>query len=298
MTSDQEGFLRRCGVASVSTPLSTFGEDVEDYSSRGFGSMGLFLQKLERARIDEFFLPSQHLAQGVIDDAASAVKASGLATSSVLLAGRYTDEENRAAMIEYTLHAIDIADRFDAGCLLIIPGALNGLSQKEAFEVSKRSLIEILERRRARVRLAIEPVVGLGFMSTLQEALDLADEVDHPDVGVFPDTHNLRDSETLMEDIDRARGRIFGFHLVDYRPGRPERLIPGEGTAPLVQIVQSVEATGYCSSYDLEHIFDSSLAHRQPRDFSPQSVLDRAASGMSAILAEAGVAIPAPAAPA
>lgn len=281
--------LRRCGVTSVSTPLSTLNEDAEDYAAHGFGAMGLFLHKLERERMEEFFLPSLHIAQDVIDGAASAIKASGLATSSIMLAGRYTVSEIRAEMIEHTLHAIDIAAQLEASCLLIVPGPLNGLTQREALDVSARCLTEVLERRRSPVKLAIEPVVGLGFVSTLSQALDLADLVGHPDVGVVPDTHNLRDSTTLMEDIDRAAGRIFGFHLVDYVDDRPERLIPGEGTAPLVDIVRAAEAAGYAGTYDLEHIFEFDLARRQPEKYSPQSILARARSGMSSILAEAGV---------
>ena len=66
----------------------------------------------------------------------------------------------------------------------------------------------MLERRRAGVRLALEPVIDWqsDFLNTLGQALDIVDVVDQPDLGVYPDTWHLWETGTYDEDMERAGG--------------------------------------------------------------------------------------------
>ena len=212
--------------------------------------------------------------------------------SHVVLAGGYTDEAKRDAMIEHSLHAVDVADAFDASCLIVNPGRLNGLDREQAVDVSARALTEVLERRRAPVRLALEPVIDWqsDFLNTLGQALDLADAVDHPDLGVYPDTWHLWETGTYDEDIARAGSRIFGFHLNDGRSGDSHREIPGDGEIPLVEMVRTAESVGYTGTYDVEYTTPMAVgATGGTFDVPYEDVLRRCAAGATAVLAAAGV---------
>ena len=290
MTVDTE-LLRRCGVSEVTTPMWTVAEDVAGYAAAGFAAIGVWLHKLEQPRMDGgFFMPAKQIPQTVVDDAVAAVRASGLAVSHIVIAGNFTAAATREAMIEHTLHAVDIAAALDADCLIINPGRLDGMERAAANEVAARALEQVLDRRRAPVKLALEPVIHWqsDFLNTLGQALDLADAVDHPDLGVYPDTWHLWETGTYFEDIERAGKRIFGFHLNDGRSGDRHREIPGEGEIPLVDMVRAADAVGYSGTYDVEYTTPMAMGPAA-FDVRYEDVLARCAAGMTAVLAEAGV---------
>ena len=291
MTDDTStNLLRRCGVSQVTTPLWTVAEDAAGYRDAGFAAIGIWLHKLEQPRMDTgFFMPEKHIPQQVVDDAVASVSASGLTVSHVVLGGGYLNEAKRDAAIAHTLHAIDICAALNAQCLIVNPGRLEGLDRTEALDVSARVLTDIVERRSAPIRLAIEPVIDWqsDFLNTLEQALDLADLVDHPDVGVYPDTWHLWETGTYFEDIERARGRIFGFHLNDGTSGSRQREIPGDGEIPLVEMVRAADAAGYTGTYDVEYTTPMAVG----ADFETpyETVLERCAAGMTSVLAAAGI---------
>lgn len=289
MTTQTE-LLRRCGVSQVTTPMWTLAEDATRYAEAGFAAIGIWLHKLERPRLDSgFFMPEKHIPQSVVDDAVAAVRESGLTVSHVILSGNYTDAAKRDAMVEHTLHAIDIAAALDARCLIVNPGRLNGLERDAAMDSSVAALTEVLAKRRAPVKLGLEPVIDWqsDFLNTLGQALDLAEAIDHPDVGVYPDTWHLWETGTYDADIERARGRIFGFHLNDGRSGDRHREIPGQGEIPLAGMVRAAEAAGYTGTYDVE--YTTPMAVGSSFDVPYEDILERCAVGMTTVLADAGV---------
>jgi sugar phosphate isomerase/epimerase len=291
MTHD--ALLRRCGVSNVSTPLWTVAEDAAGYAAAGFGAIGVWLHKLEQPRMDGgFFMPEKQIPQQVIDEAVAAVRDAGLHVSHIVLAGNYTDDEKRDAALEHTLHAIDITAAFEADCLIVNPGRLEGLERAVGIEKAASAIDYVLERRRADVRLALEPVIDWqsDFLNTLGQALDIVDVVDHPDLGVYPDTWHLWETGTYDEDMERAGDRIFGFHLNDGRSGDRHREIPGEGEMPLVDMVRKAEAVGYRGTYDVEYTTPMAIgATGGTFDVPYEDVLRRIATGTTRILAEAGV---------
>lgn len=289
-TRSEATLLHRCGVSEVTTALWTLPEDAEAYAAAGFGAIGVWLHKLEQPRLDGgFYFPEKHIPQAVVDSSVEAVRASGLAVSHVVLGGNYLDEAKRGQAIEHTLHALDISAALGAACLVVNPGRLNGLSRADGVEAAAEAISEVLERRRAQVRLAIEPVVGWqsDFVNTLGQALDVVDAIGHPDVGVYPDSWQLWETGTYYEDVARAGARIFGYHLNDGLSGSRDRLIPGDGEIPLVEMVRAAEAAGYRGTYDVELTtpMTQGAAYEVPYD----ELLERCAAGMTTILADAGV---------
>jgi len=244
--------LARAGVSESTTAPWTLEEDARAYAAAGFGAIGVWLHKLERPTMTEFWFPEEELSDETVNAAAAAT--AGLAVSHVVLAGRFVeaDEELRAQRVEHAVRAARVASRLGSACLVVVPGRLNGLSSSEATDLAAASLAEVLER--SEVPLAIEPVSEVDFVTTLDEALDLADLVDHPRLGVFPDVFHLWRDPGLDEAIARGSGRILGVHLADGTgvEGDRTRLAPGEGVLPLGSFVAAVESSGYTGSYDVE----------------------------------------------
>jgi sugar phosphate isomerase/epimerase len=283
--------LARCGLSEIATPTQTLADDVRTYAAAGFGAIGIWIHKLERDRIDEFWIPQERIPHDVVEAAVAAVRSSGLRVSHLVLTGFFTGPGTYEDAVEHTLHAMDVATAFDADCLIVAPGRRNGRTYEETQAVAARALSEVFERTTQReLRLALEPIVPWqsDYLNTLAEALDLVDLVDHPNLGVYPDTYHLWRTETLMEDIERAGDRIFGVHLNDWDPEDDHsRPLPGEGVIPLVDVVRAIEATGYRRTYDSEFTYDPALIESSPDEFAPDVVVARCASAMSGLLEKA-----------
>jgi sugar phosphate isomerase/epimerase len=290
--TDRE-ILRRCGLSEIATPTWTVAEDAHAYGERGFGAIGIWLHKLERQHIDGFWIPEETIPDDVVAAAAAAVRDAGLEVSHLVLTGFYTEPElsNRIA---HTLHAMDVAAALGADCVVVAPGRRNGRSYEDTRDVAARALAEVLERTaNPGVTLALEPIISWqsDYLNTLGEALDLVDLVDHPSLGVYPDTFHLWRTGSLLEDIERAGPRIVGVHLNDAVEGDDHgNRLPGEGELPLVEIVRAIEATGYRGTYDNEYMYDAALVSSAPGEFAPAVVVDRCAKAMVAVLGEAAIA--------
>ena len=180
---------------------------------------------------------------------------------------------------------MDVAAALGAGCVVVAPGRRNGRSYEETRDYAARALTEVFERAtQPDVRLAVEPIIAWqsDYLNTLGEAVELVELVGHPNLGVYPDSFHLWRTGTLLEDVERAAGRIFGVHLNDAVAGDDNHnRLPGEGELPLVEIVRAIEATGYRGTYDNE-LMDPSLG------LEPAEIVDRCARAMVAVLGEAG----------
>jgi sugar phosphate isomerase/epimerase len=283
--------LERCGVSEIVTPMQTLGEDVQTYADAGFGAIGIWIHKLERDRIDEFWIPQERIPGDVVETAVEAVRSSGLRVSHFVLTGFYTGPGTYEDAIDHTLHAMDVAAAFEADCLIVAPGRRNGRTYAETQGVAARALTEVFERTtQVHLRLALEPIVPWqsDYLNSLGEALDLVDLVDHPNLGVYPDTYHLWRTGTLMEDLERAGDRIFGVHVNDWDPDDEEsRPLPGDGVIPLVDVVRAVDAIGYRGTYDSEFTYDPTLIVSAPEQFAPDVVVRRCAGAMATLLEEA-----------
>ena len=72
---------------------------------------------------------------------------------------------------------------------------------------------------------------GGSFIMTLNEALDVCDAIGSASLGVWLDTYHLWWDNTIYDQLPRARGRILGVHVNDFREKTRSLLdqgIPGE----------------------------------------------------------------------
>jgi len=286
------GELSRAGISQITTPLFTFEQDVAAYGSAGWSAIGVWLHKLERPNITEFWFPDAEIPHQRVASAAAQLQCASMRVSHVIGGALYTDPDpdRRAARVAHTLHAMEVAEALGSACLVVIPGRLNGNTPQRAAALTAEALTTVLERTEtANVLLGIEPVrpQQVDFVNTVDQAMDIVEAVDHPRLGVFPDIFHMWQSgsgDRYADELARAAGRIVGVHLGDVVPGDPLRAIPGEGTLPVAKFVRAIEATGYTGTYDVEQ----DAGHERETD--PIGVVQRCAEAMSRILADAGVA--------
>jgi sugar phosphate isomerase/epimerase len=282
--------LERIGLSEIVTPTQTLEEDVRTYADAGVGAIGVWIHKLEKPSIDGFWIPQARIPDDVVAGAAEAIRASGLRPSHLILTGFYTGPGTFEDAVDHTLHCMDVAAALGAECVIVAPGRREGRSYSETQAVAARALTEVFERTaQPEVRLAVEPIVKWqsDYLNTLGEALELVELVDHPQLGVYPDTFHLWRTGTLLEDVERAGDRIFGVHVNDWEPGDDHaNRLPGGGVIPLVDVVRAIEATGYTGTYDNELMYDASLVGSSPQ-WAPDAVARRCADAMAALLEEA-----------
>jgi len=280
--------LQRCGLSQIVTPLQSVADDCALYGEAGYAAIGIWLHKLERGRIDGFWIPEARIPDETVTATADAVRSAGLVVSHVVLSGFFT-EPDLEQRIDHTLHVMDVAAALDAKALIVAPGRRNGRTYEQTRDYAARALSTVLERATTGVKLALEPIVPWqsDYLNTLGEALELAELVDHPDIGVYPDTFHLWRTGTMLEDIERAGSRILGVHLNDAREGDHFNCLPGDGELPLAEIVRAIEATGYTGTYDNELMYDAALTESAPQEYGPEAVVERCSRAMTQVLRDA-----------
>lgn len=121
------------------------------------------------------------------------------------------------------------------------------------------------EAERVGVRVGLEPINRIGgedwtMVSSLAEAVELADEVDRPAVGIQFDSWHLWNTRDLLADIERHAHRFVGVHIADWREptrGWADRVLPGHGEGNLPELLGALEQAGWDGYYDLEIFSDN-----------------------------------------
>src|SRR5216683_1551581 len=164
--------------------------------------------------------------------------------------------------------AIDEAATLGAPVLVIVSGPANGQTLEDARSTVLDGLHEILpDAEKAGVTLGIEPLHPMyaaerSVVVTLKQANDLADKLSSPAAGVVIDVFHVWWDPEVMQQIERARGKIAGFHVSDWPVPLPGilmgRAMMGDGVIDLRKLRQAVDATGYDGPIEVE-IFNEEI---------------------------------------
>jgi sugar phosphate isomerase/epimerase len=204
------------------------------------------------------------LAQVGVKAAACLLRDAGVRVSSVCRGGMFpaaTDAE-RAARIEENRRAVDEAAALGAELLVLVCGAAPDKDIAAARRMVADGIAELVPYARERgVRLGIEPMHP-GFaaerscITTLREALRLAERFDPATVGVVADVYHIWWDPELYDELARAAGRLVGFHVSDWlvpvRDILMNRGMMGDGVIELRHIREAVERAGYVDAIEVE----------------------------------------------
>ncbi|ADI10090.1 hypothetical protein SBI_06970 [Streptomyces bingchenggensis BCW-1] len=257
------------GVSGDLTRLSLNQETIKQWSlpelAEGCVKAGVPGVGLWRAPVQEYG----------VEAAARLIRDAGLAVTSLCRGGFFTaiDPTERAAALADNRAAIDEAATLGTDTLILVSGGLPPGSRDltAARERIADALAELAPYAADHgVRLAIEPLHPMYasdrcVVSTLAQALDLAERFPADQVGVVVDTYHLWWDDTVAAQIARAGagGRLASFQLADWITPLPEGVLLGrgqlgDGSVDFRWFREHVDATGFDGPIEVE-IFNPAL---------------------------------------
>ncbi|MFJ9832677.1 sugar phosphate isomerase/epimerase family protein [Streptomyces sp. NPDC101169] len=217
-----------------------------------------------------------------VEATAKLVRDAGLTVTTLCRGGFLTaaGPGERAAALADNRRAIDEAAALGTDTLVLVSGGLPPGSKdlRAARERIADALAELGPYAEEHgVRLAIEPLHPMFasdrcVVSTLAQALDLAERFPAHQVGVTVDTYHLWWDDRAPEQIARAgaAGRIHTFQLADWTTPLPEGALNGrgqigDGSVDMREWKGYVEAAGYTGPIEVE-LFNEGLWARDGRE--------------------------------
>jgi sugar phosphate isomerase/epimerase len=212
----------------------------------------------------------RHKLDGDAAKASAMIRGEGLRVSSLCRGGWFSapTAEERRKRIEDNRLAIEEAALLNAPVLVIVSGPANGQTLSDARATVLDGLAEILpDAEEAGIILGVEPLHPMyaaerSVVVTLKQANDIVDQLESPSAGVVIDAFHVWWDPDVMPQIERARGKIAGFHVSDWSVPLPGilmgRSMMGDGVIELRKLRQAVDAAGYTGPIEVE-IFNDGI---------------------------------------
>ncbi|WP_166984415.1 sugar phosphate isomerase/epimerase family protein [Paramicrobacterium fandaimingii] len=236
-------------------------------SDAGYRSIGLWREPVQEVGLDA---------------AAAMIRDSGLRVSSMCRGGFFTPlegperrraiDDNKAA-IDETAAAADAGAEGSRAVLVLVAGGLPDGSRDliSARERVGDAVAELVDHATASgVQLAIEPLHPMyasdrAVVSTLGQALDIAEQFPAEAVGVVVDTFHIWWDPDVLTQIARAGagGRIASYQVCDWATPLPadvllSRHYPGDGVIDFAPMTRAVLDARYTGDIEVE-IFNQQI---------------------------------------
>ena len=242
----------RLSLNQATIKYANLAEAIDATVGAGYQSIGLWREPVQEAGLERSIR--------LIED-------SGLRVSSLCRGGFFTMEEGpeRRASIDDNKRAIAEAHALGAPALVLVVGGLPAASKDliGARERVRDAIAELADdAAAAHVTLTIEPLHPMyasdrAVISTLGQALDIAEQFPLGVVGAVVDTFHVWWDPQLLAQIERAAGRIASYQVCDWATPLPADVLlgrhyPGDGVIDFGSITAAVEAAGYRGDVEVE----------------------------------------------
>ncbi|WP_051926376.1 sugar phosphate isomerase/epimerase family protein [Streptomyces durhamensis] len=217
-----------------------------------------------------------------VDATAKLIRDAGLTVTTLCRGGFLTaiDPSERAEALADNRRAVHEAATLGTDTLVLVsgglpPGTRDLRAARERIADALAELAPYAENHG--VRLAVEPLHPMYaadrcVVSTLAQALDLAERFPAHQVGVTVDTYHIWWDDQAPAQIARAGagGRIHSFQLADWVTPLPEGVLNGrgqigDGAIDMREWAGYVEAAGYTGPIEVE-LFNEGLWARDGRE--------------------------------
>jgi sugar phosphate isomerase/epimerase len=258
-----EAALGRLSLNQRTTASWSLPEAIKGSVDAGLGAIGIWREQLAEIGIDE---------------ACRLVAESGLRVSSLCRGGFFTNPAEAQTAEAKNREAIEEAAALNAATLVLVPGGLppGDRDLSAARDRVLRGIEQLVPHARGlSVNLGIEPMNPIyaadrGVISTLRQALDIAEHFETDDVGVVVDTFHLWWEPGIAEQVQRAGRRIVSYQICDWITPLPAdtllaRGMMGDGHVDFAAFTQSVARAGYRGDIEVE-IFNADLWAAPPAD--------------------------------
>jgi sugar phosphate isomerase/epimerase len=257
----------RLSMNQATLRYAPFDETLRLVTAGGYESIGLWREPVQEVGLA---------------DAARRFADTGLRLSTLCRGGFFTMPEGpaRRASIDDNRRGIEetatLAAAGAAGSTAVFVLVAGGLPDGSTDLIGARervaeAIAELApEAQAAGVTLAIEPLHPMyasdrAVVSTLGQALDLADPFDPAVVGVTVDTFHIWWDPEVVAQIARAgaSGRIATYQVCDWKTPLPADVLlgrhyPGDGVIDFAALTEAVESTGYSRDIEVE-IFNQAV---------------------------------------
>ncbi|MFF0094405.1 sugar phosphate isomerase/epimerase family protein [Streptomyces canus] len=259
--------LSRFSINQMTVKQLSLPELVDACGQSGIGNVGLWREPVQSYGVEE---------------TAKLVRDAGLTVTTLCRGGFFTaiDPDERAAALDDNRRAVDEAATLGTDTLVLVSGGLPAGSKdlhgaRERIADALSVLGPYAEEHG--VKLAIEPLHPMYasdrcVVSTLTQALDLAERFPAQQVGVTVDTYHIWWDDNAPAQIARAGagGRIHTFQLADWTTPLPEGVLNGrgqigDGAIDMREWQRYVEAAGYTGAIEVE-LFNDTLWARDGRE--------------------------------
>jgi sugar phosphate isomerase/epimerase len=251
----------RLSLNQITTKRWSLPEAAQGCVDAGIPAIGLWRDKV---------------AETGLAEAAKLVRDAGLAVSSLCRGGFLTvdgPDAHRAALVE-NFRALEEAAELGADTLVMVVGGLpEGSRDLAGARARVADLIAELAPHAGDVgvRMAIEPLHPMfcadrAVVSTLGQALDLAEQHPVEQVGVVIDSYHVWWDPDLPRQIERAGQRIASYQVCDWTLPLPADALlgrghVGDGHIDFRTLSDQVAAAGYTGWIEVEifneHIWDT-----------------------------------------
>ena len=252
----------RFSVSQVTTFHTTFDEDLANYQEAGAEGIGIWEFKLGEDR-------------SMDAESAAKLRDSGLQATTCIpgtlsvFPVPFPGPDDPAERVDELCAAIEMFAPFEPKIILCLTGN-PGKPGEEPSPEDRRTIVQGL-RRAADVAgehgivLGIEPLHreiygGWSIVTSIPQAVELMDEIDHPSVRLLYDVYHLWDTPDVLEHTRAVAPRVApSVHICDWRdPPRNDfdRVLPGDGIIDLAGIFGALEAGGWEGWVDLEIFSD------------------------------------------
>ncbi|KAB8131038.1 sugar phosphate isomerase/epimerase [Gracilibacillus oryzae] len=194
------------------------------------------------------------------------IQDSGLKVSSICRGGMFpaATAKERAERIDDNKRAIEEAAELGTDTLVLVCGP----SADRDIDTARQQVAEGIDQlvpyaKDYGVKLAIEPLHPMfaadrSVINTMEQANTIAENYSPGEVGVVVDVYHVWWDPNLYHEIERAKGRILGFHVSDWKVPMPDmfagRAMMGEGVIEINRMRKAVEEAGYHGPIEVEII--------------------------------------------
>jgi len=250
--------LSRLSLNQRTTASWSLPEAIKGCVDAGLGAIGIWREQLAEVGLEE---------------ASRLVAESGLRVSSLCRGGFFTTADPAAAEAAEinNREAIDEAAALNAATLVLVPGGLppGDRDLQAARDRAARAVERLVPYAHDHgVNLGIEPMNPIyaadrGVISTLAQALDIAENFEPRDVGVVVDTFHLWWEPGVADQLQRAAERIVSYQICDWITPLPAdsllaRGMVGDGHIDFPTFTRSVVRAGYRGDIEVE-IFNADI---------------------------------------
>jgi sugar phosphate isomerase/epimerase len=255
--------LSRLSLNQRTTASWSLPEAIQGCVDAGLGAIGVWREQLAEVGL--------HQARQLVAE-------SGLRVSSLCRGGFFTTADPiEAARAEASnREAIEEAAALNAATLVLVAGGLPpgdkdlGAARDHAVRAIERLVPYAHELG---VNLGIEPMNPIyaadrGVISTLAQALDIAERFDPADVGLVVDTFHVWWEPGVADQLQRAGQRIVSYQICDWITPLPAdtllaRGMMGDGHIDFPAFTRTVARAGYGGDVEVE-IFNADLWKAPP----------------------------------